>query len=159
MLLEQMDFPLVSVALAYDQINALDMSKIEPLIQVLPLFGTVYHVFDVLDKRNKSWTAKAPREVLMRNATSTRREYEGQGLMKKLAGFLMREAKEQGFRAINIEALNDAVSHVWLNPPKPFTSELVSSIDMATYEEVVDGQTVKPFVPSKKVGMKIYVTL
>lgn len=126
-----MDFPLVSVALAYDQINALDMSKIEPPIQVLPLFGTVYHAFDLLNKRDKSsWSATAPRQVLMRNTTSTRREYKGQGLIKGLAFFLMREAKEQGFRAINIEALNDTVSYVWLNPPKPSASELVASLDM-----------------------------
>jgi len=159
-LLEQMDFPLVSVAMSYDSINPLDASKMGPLIEVLPTFATVYHVLAVGDKRDPaSWTAIAPGEVLFRNATSTRREYEGQGLMKKLAWFLLREAKAKGFRGVQIESGSDAVAHVWENPPDGFQGEVISELNSETYEMEVGGKVVKPMEPSKQMCKKIYVTL
>lgn len=93
--------------------------------------------------------------MLLRNATSTRHEYEGEHLMGNLARFLMREAKLQGFKGIQIEGAHDAVNHVWTHPPSPFKGELITKVDMATYEQ--DGQ--KVFAPSKQVCTKVYVTL
>ena len=107
-LLEQMDFPLVSVAMAYDGINALDPEKLGPLIECLPLFGTIYHVLAERDPRNDSWKPTGPNQVLLRNATSTRHDAEGKGIMKKLAQFLMRYAAGEGFRAIQIECFADS---------------------------------------------------
>lgn len=160
-LLEQMDFPLVSVALSYDQANPLNMEKMTGLVEALPLYETIYHVLGTLDKRDpESWIAKGPREVLMRNATSTRREYEGKGIMGKLARFLMREAYQNGYRGIQIECLADAVTHVWKNPPSPFRGELVSSADSATYEMEDDsGKKFKPFAPAKQLLTKVYCHL
>ncbi|KIX00752.1 uncharacterized protein Z518_09817 [Rhinocladiella mackenziei CBS 650.93] len=43
-LLDQMDFPLVSVAMAYDGFNALEMDKIGLLIESRPLLATVSRV-------------------------------------------------------------------------------------------------------------------
>jgi hypothetical protein len=64
-LLQQMDFPLVSIALAYDDANPLDFPKLMPLIEVLPLFGTLYQALESLDKRDpSSWKAKGPREQI-----------------------------------------------------------------------------------------------
>ncbi|TKA70416.1 hypothetical protein B0A49_06214 [Cryomyces minteri] len=156
-----MDFPLVSVALAYDQNDPLDMAKVMPLVEVLPLFGTFYHVIEVLDKRDPtSWKATGPQQVLMRNATSTRHDYEGEGLMKKLAQFLMREAKLEGYRGIQIECLHDAVTHTWCHPPQPFKGELIAEVDMETYEEEAeDGKRVRVFAPAKQRGTKVFVTL
>lgn len=160
-LLEQMDFPLVSVALSYDQANPLDMEKMKGLVESLPLYATIFHVLGVLDKRDpESWMAKGPKEVLMRNATSTRREYEGKGIMGKLARFLMREAHMKGYRGIQIECLADAVTHVWQNPPPPFQGELVSKADSATFEmEDESGKKYKPFAPSKQAITKVYCHL
>ena len=45
-LLQQMDFPLVSVALAYDGSQPLDMPRMMPLLEVLPLFATIYGVLE-----------------------------------------------------------------------------------------------------------------
>lgn len=161
-LLEQMDFPLCSVALAYDGINPLDMEQIMPLIATLPAFGTVYHNLEQLDPRPpESWKPTGPHQLLLRNATSTREDYEGQHLMKKLAQFLMRHAAEQGFRAIQIECAHDAVTHTWCNPPKPFKGHLISSFDTATYEETDEktGKKVNPFGAAKQVVTKVYVDL
>lgn len=114
-LLEQMDFPLVSVAMAYDGFDALDMSRLLPMIAVLPLFGTVYHKLEELDPRPAhTWKVQNPREVLMRNATSTRADYEGHGLMKGLAHWLMRHAAAEGFWGAQIECAHDAVDHVYV---------------------------------------------
>lgn len=160
-LLREMDFPLVSIALSYDGANPLDLARMMPLMAVLPLFGALYHALESLDKRDPaSWKAQGPREVLMRDGTSTRADYEGKGLTRKLANWLMREAALQGYRGIQIECAHNAVTNTWLHPPKPFHAELIGSIDMATYEqEDEDGSKVKTFAPSKQVCTKIYVTL
>ncbi|KAL2352625.1 hypothetical protein BJ546DRAFT_1039474 [Cryomyces antarcticus] len=99
-------------------------------------------------------------QVLMRNATSTRHGYEGEGLMKKLAQFLMREAKLEGYRSIQIECVNDTVTHTWCHPPHPFKGELIAEVDMETYEEEAeDGKRVRVFAPAKQRGTKVFVTL
>lgn len=159
-MLEAMDFPLASVALSYDGINALDMEKLSPILEVLPHFGLYYHYLDELDPRKpEDWKPTGPKQVLMRNATSSRHEYEGQGHMKRLAHFLMREAAHEGYRGIQIEALHDAVIHVWCNPPAPYTGHLISKVPSATFEVEQDGEKVKPFVPATQDACKIYVNL
>lgn len=161
-LLEQMDFPLCSVALSYDGNHPLDVEKMASLVTCLPLFGTLYHILEERDPRSaESWKATAEKQVLMRNATSTRHDYEGQGLMKKQAQWLMREAERNGYRGIQIETAHNAVTKTWLNPPKPFKGTLVSELDMGTYVEKDEEteQMKKTFSPSKQVCAKIYVTL
>jgi len=160
-LLAQMDFPLVTIAMAYDGINPLDMARLAPLMALLPAFGSVYHGLEAGDPRDKAaWEPTGPNQVLMRNATASRQDYEGQGLMAKLARFLMREAAAKGYRLINIEALHDAVARVWLNPPPPFRGELIASLDPTKYEEEdEEGEMVKPFGPVTQVFSKIVVHL
>jgi len=110
-LLEQMDFPLVSVALSYDGAHPLDMTKMADAMEALPHFGLIYHVLGDLDTRDPaSWQATAPGEVLMRNGTSTRNDYEGEKIMSGMARWLIREAAAKGYRGIQIECLADAVS-------------------------------------------------
>ena len=160
-LLQQMDFPLVSIALGYDGSKPLDMPRLAPLMEVLPVFGPFFGILESLDKRDPAtWKAQGPREVLMRSGTATRADYEGRGLAKKLAYWLMREAAGQGYRGIQIEAAHDAVTDTWLHPPHPFKSELISKFDMATWEEEdEEGRKIRLFEPSKQVCTKIYVTL
>ena len=163
-LLQQMDFPLASVALAYDGVNPLDMEEVMKLVAVLPQFGTVYHHLEVLDPRPPaSWKATGPNQVLMRNATSTRHDAETKGLMRRLAEFLMRYAAELGFRGAQIECLHDRVTEVWSNPPKPFEGRVVCQFEIAGYkeEQEVDGKTVmvNPFEPAQQMCSKVYVDL
>lgn len=155
-----MDFPLVSVALSYDGINPLDEGRMKPLIEVLPLFATAVVALEAGDKREPaSWKAKGPGEVLLRNGTSTRHDYEGLGVMKALAHFVMRDAAAKGFKAVQIETAHDAVKHVWMNPPEPFRAELIVELDTETYEEQRDGVVCKPFAPSRQAMTRVYVTL
>ncbi|OCK79229.1 hypothetical protein K432DRAFT_383253 [Lepidopterella palustris CBS 459.81] len=155
-LLKGMDFPLVSILLSYDAFNSLDPDKMEGLVEILPLFGTMYGALEKLDTRNpQSWNPTGPNQVLMRNSTSTRAGYEGQGLMKKSSWWLMREAAGRGYRGIQIETAHDAVTHTWLHPPSPFEGVLVCRLDCKTYE--ADGE--KPFEPATQVLSKIYVVL
>jgi hypothetical protein len=113
-----LDFPLVSVALSYDGANPLDHSNMLTLVQMLPAVETIFHMLsEVLGTRDpESWKAKGPGEVLTRNATATRQDYEGKKTMKVLAFYLMRKAAEKGYRGINIETVHDAVAHVWTHP-------------------------------------------
>lgn len=69
---QQMDFPLVSVALSYDGFNPLDMQRLMVLVEILPLLGTLYGALESLDRRDPaSWKATSLHEVLMRNGTAT----------------------------------------------------------------------------------------
>ncbi len=162
---DQMDFPLVSLALAYDGINPLDMEQLGPMIELLPLFGAVYHTLENRDQRDpESWKPTAKNQVMLRNATSTRRDAEGKGIMKALAQFLMRYAYELGFRAIQIESLSDGVTKVWSEPPKPFKGTIVAEFNTGTLEqeEEVDGvkKMVKPFGDdTHQRSVKIYCDL
>jgi hypothetical protein len=164
-LFEQMDFPLCSIAMAYDGFNALEMEQIMPLIETLPLFGTIYHTLETLDQRPpESWKPTAEKQVLMRNATSSRHDAEGKGIMKALAQFLMRYAHEQGFRAIQIECLADAVTKVWSQPPPPFKSTIVCEFQCEDVEEEVDVDGVKKKVKAfgnncRQRSTKIYCDL
>lgn len=161
-LLAAMDFPLTSVALSYDGNSPLDLSKLGPLMEGLPLFATVYGIFQGEDKRDPAtWKPTGPRQVLMRNATSTRAEYEGKGIMGKQARWLMREAKKEGYRGINIECLADAVAYVWTHPPAPFEAEVVCRFEIADWE-VEDEKTkekVKVFAPAKQMATRSYVKI
>jgi hypothetical protein len=156
-LAKQMDFPLVSVALSYDAANPLDMSRMQELMDILPHFGLVFHILGDGDKRDpESWKATGPGQVLMRNATSTRCEYEGQGIMGGMARWLMREAASKGYRGVNIECLADAVTHVWSKPQAPFKGGVVSEFDMGTWRNE-EGKLA--FEPSKQRATKCYVEL
>ncbi|KAJ8113955.1 hypothetical protein OPT61_g4043 [Boeremia exigua] len=156
-LLKQMDFPLVSVALSYDAHNPLDMTKMQPLLDALPHFGLIYHILAEGDTRDPdSWMPKGPNEVLFRNATSTRRDYEGQGIMAGLARWLMREADARGFRGIQIEAVSDAVTHVWSMPEPPYKGAVVSEFHTDTWK---DEEGNLAFAPAHQRITKCYVDL
>ncbi|KAF2660298.1 hypothetical protein K491DRAFT_688338 [Lophiostoma macrostomum CBS 122681] len=169
-LLDQMDFPLVSIALSYDSFYPLDQTQMVDLVACLPLFGTAYHELAVRDAEARdaaSWQAEGPGEVLFRNATSTRREYEGEGIMAGLARWLIREVDGLGWRGVQIETFNDAVFRVWSQPEKAVEGEgegegkkwkavVASEFDAGTY---VDGEGQKLFAPSKQHIAKVYVEL
>jgi hypothetical protein len=156
-LLKQMDFPLVSVALSYDAVNSLDEEKMAPLVALLPQFGIIYHVLAIRDARDpSSWQATGPGQVLMRNATSTRHDYEGHGNMGGLARWLMREAAQRGFRGIQIEALSDAVTHVWSTAEPPFKACVVSEFHTGTW---TDEEGNLAFAPAQQRVTKCYVDL
>ncbi|KAF2748162.1 hypothetical protein M011DRAFT_476778 [Sporormia fimetaria CBS 119925] len=156
-LLEQMDFPLVSIALSYDAFDALDMSKMMPLIECLPHFGLMYQLLAMGDTRDPNPSVPTARgQVLYRNATSTRRDYEGQGLMAGMARWLMREADAKGFRAIQIETIASAVEHVWREPPKPYKGSMVTEFNTETWR---DEERKKGFGETSQQVCKIYVEL
>lgn len=162
-LLTQMDFPLQSVALSYDAAAPLDMSRVMPLVDLLPAFGIVYAELNRLDPRDgagTAWRATGPGQVLMRNGTSTRSDCAGRGLMGALARWVMREVKGRGYRGIQIECLSDAVTHTWLHPPKPFAGHLVASFWAAEYEAVDDeGEKVRPMAPAEQLVTRVWVDL
>lgn len=100
-LLEQMDFPLVSVAMAYDSYDTLDVTRLSLMLEVMPLLGERSKILKERDTRDPgSWEATGPCQVLFRNSTATRAGEEGKGFMGILARHMMREAAVAGFRGI-----------------------------------------------------------
>ncbi|KAK3329116.1 hypothetical protein B0H66DRAFT_571794 [Apodospora peruviana] len=142
-LLEQMDFPLASIGLAYDGAVPMNMENLGPLMGTLPGLGVVLGALDALDPRDpENWKPKG-----------------GRKLAKALAHFMMRKKAEEGFKAIQIETVNKAVDTIWLHQPAPFRSEVVSSLDTTVYEQEVEGKKVKPFAPAEVFCTRIYTTL
>ncbi|KAH0532905.1 hypothetical protein TsFJ059_001537 [Trichoderma semiorbis] len=159
-LLDQMDFPLVSVAMAYDSFDPLNPERLMDIMAALPSFGPAMGALQAADQRDSSWKATGPGQVLFRAATSTRQEYEGKGIMKSLAHYLMRTAAAKGFRAIQIECVSDAVTHVWSHPPEPFHTDLVSEFNsMDVMAEDESGNTYYPLRPAKQRLCKLYCRL
>ena len=156
-LLEQMDFPLVSVALSYDVFDALDLAKMEPIMACLSHFGLIYHVLDMLDARSPNPSKPIARgQILYRNATATRHDYEGEGIMAGMARWLMREADTKDFRGIQIECLHDAVKCVWSKPPLPYKGHVVASFRPELWE---DDKGQRPFLPANQECAKVFVQL
>ncbi|KAK6812162.1 hypothetical protein RU639_011961 [Aspergillus parasiticus] len=156
-LVDQMDFPLVSVAMSYNGSNQLDLDRLKPLFGVLPLFPKVLQRLVEIDSRGEVTTHEG---TLMRNGTSTRADYEGYGLMKRMAHWLMRDAARKGFKGIEIPCFHDAVIGVWSNPPAPFRGEIVAQLNIKDQEEVdEDGKEIKPYAHVDQRIAKIYVTL
>lgn len=156
-LLAQMDFPLVSVAMAYDSFHALDAARIAPLLDVMPLLGVRNEILQARDTRRGGWqAATGPGQVVFRNSTATRPDETGKGFMKVLAWHMMRTAAGEGWRGIQISCLHDAVCRVWSRPPAPFRAEIVARFHCREDE---DGEVTKIFGKSEQEITKIYVTL
>ncbi|KAK2807804.1 hypothetical protein FQN50_005347 [Emmonsiellopsis sp. PD_5] len=131
-LLEQMDFPLVSIAISYDYFNRFEVARPVPFANALPLFPRLSAAVDAIKKFD---TPLATGEVLSRASTCTRGDYTGHGIMTKLAHYLMREAASEGYREIIINSLSDAVTRVWTNPPSPFKGEKLCEVNVKDFEE------------------------
>ncbi|KAH8892934.1 hypothetical protein GQ53DRAFT_745899 [Thozetella sp. PMI_491] len=156
-LLEQMDFPLVSVALAFDSFDPMDIAQLIPLVERYPAFGLRGRITQERDARDpKSWQATGPGQVLFRNATATRVGQNGVGLMKLLARYMMRKSAAEGFRGIQISCIHDAVHHVWSNPPEPFKGEVVVKFNVASDE---NEEVRRSFQGSNQDVSLVYVTL
>ncbi|KAK2750744.1 hypothetical protein FQN57_002817 [Myotisia sp. PD_48] len=159
--LEQMDFPLVSIALSFDAGNPLDGPMVAPVIKTLPLFGTLEGKFNALDPRgdSESLQPKELAQVLKRNGTSTRRDYVGFGIMKHLAHRVMHEAARRGFQGIQIACMHDAVIHVWMNPPSPFKAQMLVDLNFKDFEEEeVEGRLIN-YSSIDQRASRIYVHL
>lgn len=160
-LLEQMDFPLASLALAYDGFNKFDFSQLTEMEKWLPGIPGISKLLEERDTRDPaSWQPTALGQVMFRNATQTRSDYQGRGLMKTLAHFLMGQAKKQGFRAIKIECFNEILPRVWCKPPAPFKAILVSEGHSSEVEDVnEDGEKVYPIRKASQKVSRIHVDL
>ena len=157
-LLQQMDFPLVSIALSYDGFNGLDPARMGPLLKLWPEFTVLYGTLEKRDPRGPSeWKPTAPRQVLMRNATSTRHDYEGEKIASGAARWLRREAKLMGFRGIQIECMANAVTYLWSDGvEEPFKGRVISEFETETLE-IENGD--KPFGLAKQRVTKCWVDL
>lgn len=157
-LLSQMDFPLVSIALSYDGYVPLDPAQMGRLIEAMPEFPVLFGTLEARDPRApEDWKPKAPGQVLMRNATSTRHDYEGKGIMAATARWLQREAALMGFEGIQIECIANAVTHLWSDGvEKGFQGRVISEFDCETF---VDEKGNKPFGMAKQRATKCWVNL
>lgn len=159
--LAALDFPLVSIAMAFDGFNGLDKNSVSHWNAILPVRAIVFSHFDKVDRRGDERKATAPGQVLLRGGTHTRIDYNGQGLMSALARFQMRAAQLQGFKRIDIECAHDAVAHVWTHPKQEgMRSEVISHFRTDEHEvEDENGVKTKPLQAAHVTINRICVTV
>ncbi|KAL2368614.1 hypothetical protein RJ035_007534 [Blastomyces gilchristii] len=158
-LLEQMDFPLVSIALSYDAFHPLDMEKMMHIFSIVPSLPFIMGQIDGLDTKNSdARIPSGPGKIVQRNSTATREDYNGMGLMKILAHWLMHELAGKGYKGIKIESFSDAVFHVWTHPPQQYKAEVVCQINLKEFAGESLGEKVTLNYADQKVS-RIYVAL
>ncbi|KAK4443184.1 hypothetical protein QBC34DRAFT_337366 [Podospora aff. communis PSN243] len=157
-LLEQMDFPLVSVAVAYDGFKKPDMAVYNPIIKLVPLFGQLHHEMEKRDtRREEDRKPKREGEMIFRSGTATRRDYAGYGIAKGLGHWLMREVAGYGFGGMQIGVAHEALVRVFMNPPEPFVAEVAGEVDLRTFEVGEEGRVVRPTEVCGDVPFKMIV--
>lgn len=114
---------------------------------------------DELDPRGSlnNWVPKDTGRVLQRNATATREDYMGYGLMKKLAHWDIREAGRCGWTGVVIECFHDAVTETWMNPPDGFKAQNICEVNIKDMEEAAGKMVSYEHVNQKAV--RVFVTL
>lgn len=149
-LLDQMDFPLVHVALGYDAFEPMDLARLGEFVSYLPELGILFKILEEQDPRDpEEKKPKAKGEAIIRSGTCTRGGYERLGLTKGVAHWYMKEKAREGFRSIQIDSAAKAVDTVWGNPPAPFTAQVTNGFETRELEvEGEDGVKRKPFVPA-----------
>lgn len=146
-LLNQMDFPLVSIAMSQDGA----VSKSPPPKGHISWNQVVPHHDSIrlgLKYGDDSWTTRERKgdtykgRVVKRSGTHTRGDHVGKGLAKTLAHHVMRTLAEKGFQHILIHTGSDAVNKVWEHPPEPYRAEVVSVYDTAEHPDPFGGVAV-----------------
>ncbi|KAK4143932.1 uncharacterized protein C8A04DRAFT_11935 [Dichotomopilus funicola] len=170
-LLEQMDFPLVSIAMSKDvaessstTVNPLPSSTTitthKPWAAIVDGHRDISDTLKALDPRRPSlYSPTAKGLVARRSGTHTRGDHANRGLAKALAHFIMhRVLCELGYQAILIHAGGEGLNRVWLNPPagEGFRAEEVSKFDTKGYVREADGKRV--FGDAEVVSKRIWVT-
>ncbi|KAJ5761534.1 hypothetical protein N7533_003573 [Penicillium manginii] len=147
-LLHQIDFPLVSIALSYDAANPPDKRKMQRYLDIRPGYKQAcVHLDSLIPASARDGYRDAPLgKVLMRKGSVTRGDYEGRGIMKGMALWLVGEAKRCGFEVIEIPVSNSIVRRVWENLPPPCRVAVMAEYvieDLEVCDE--NGEKKRPF--------------
>lgn len=125
-LLEEMDFPLVHVALAFNADNPPTAEMMADVLKVMPLWTWFS---EKLSQSNHTEEQTHPSKVLKRVGTDTRYDYTGKKIMRQVAHFQIGLAKKKGYTRIDIDSAHPAVTKVWMNPPIPHHARMIDSLD------------------------------
>lgn len=156
-----MDFPIVALSQWFDA-----GAKGDPAIWALrkrtvPMYCLTSDMLD--DRERAPWPIRptGPGQVLQDKGTSTLEGHEGQGLMKALTHFVMRESKARGFRWFEVTCLAPQVHHVFSQPPAPFRG--VTTVEMTVRDHEVrdeQGRVHTPLAKSRvNVAWKVWTEL
>lgn len=128
-ILRRMDFPLVAVALSYDGFLPSNKTAMKEFKTALPEAASLVDALENRDPRDaESRKPTELRQLLRRNATSTKLGYEGKGIAKKLTYFLMDEARRQGFQEMLVDSIHPGVTQIVSNAPAPYSAYVVTAL-------------------------------
>jgi len=163
-LLEQMDLPLVAIAMSKDAAAA---KPIQP--EGVTLWGDIVDghkdISDGLKAAGREggddklrWLLEG--RIARRSGTHTRGDHAGKGLSKALAHFVMQELANKGYDKILIHTGGGTVHKVWSDPPAPFYAITTGEFDTAKFRKL-DGQNKQynPFGNAQVVCTRVWIVL
>jgi hypothetical protein len=146
-LLEQMDFPLVSIAMHKDATDS-EYDKPKDHRTFGDVMGKPHLALRAGLKprdspKDEAKTLGLYGQVLKNSGIHTRGDHAGKGLSKALAHHVMRTAAAKGYCRIELTTGNEAVNRVWENPPAPFKAKVVGTLETIHTIDVFGGADVK----------------
>lgn len=155
-LLDQMDFPLVSIAMSKDMAAPNPAVSKDHIPWANELEGHSL-IRDTLKQGDTSGREKAVKNngvegvSVRRSGTHTRGDYSRKGFSKALAHDVMKRMAEKGYREILIHTGSPHVNNVWEHPPAPYTCVVASTFNTTTRQD--------KFGSAKVNCLRIWVTL
>jgi hypothetical protein len=147
-LLEQMDSPLVSIAMHKDATNN-EYDKPKDHKTFGEVMGKPHQALRAglklrdSPKAHEAKTLVLHGQVLKNSGIHTRGDHAGKGLSKALAHHVMTTVAEKGYYRIELVTGNEAVNRVWENPPAPFKATVVAALETIHMIDVFGGADVK----------------
>ena len=158
-MIQAMDFPLVSMAMAYDFYYERPLGDI---MDILPLHPAMMQQLGKVDTRPlETWFPKGPGEVVCRTGTVTVPGYERRGLATALCKFMILEMQRRGFRGLMIGAQGRTIHRLHCEPPGNCKSTVLHHYDVEAIElDDADGKKIKPYTASElKEGWLVWLDL
>lgn len=141
-LLDQMDFPLVAIAMHKDATNTEYPNKPKPSYG--EVMGEPHRV--VRDALKEPVGTYIEKQVLCNSGIHTRGDHAGKGLSKVLAHRVMEAVANAGYYRIEISIMNEYVSRVWENPPAPYKAVERNTFDTTAKNEPKSDKEIPPEV-------------
>ena len=105
-----------------------------PMLRARPDVPLLFMSFEGLDRRRRDRKPTKPCQVLQCNGFATRDDHIRRGLGAHVAYHCMRQAKEAGFVAMQVETGHPGSDRVFGNPPPPHKAVEVVAFDPQRFE-------------------------
>ncbi|KAH8652214.1 hypothetical protein BX600DRAFT_441111 [Xylariales sp. PMI_506] len=147
-MLDKMDFPIVGLALSYDDFDRPSPESFGSMAALAPIWGDLMAQNGKMLESAGLPTATAPGQYVHRSGCVTRWDYQGKGLAKAFSWWVMLELEARGYQGITVGAGNELIGRIWLHPDAPFASKACINVPIGAIGVEFQGEMVYPFKDS-----------